>query len=217
MRVTDGKGPSQCEAPPGYYNQCQEENVRWIPEEDDRPYLKKVYEDRGVPNKPGDSVNHPKHYNMHPSGVECIEIVEHLPFNLGNAIKYLWRSSFKDKFVEDINKSIWYLKREVARLEDWIFRMKDSSVNKVDNGHEEFKITKTFRDRQLIHPLVPIMYLDDYKKRYYKILNDYMRTRKTISSPIYELLVELIKTGMHSPEQAMVNIENIERSLRKHA
>lgn len=43
-----------------------------------------------------DNVNHPKHYNSHPSGVECIEIVEHLPFNIGSAIKYLWRSEHNE-------------------------------------------------------------------------------------------------------------------------
>ena len=36
-----------------------------------------------------DPVNHPPHYNGHPSGVECITIVEHMGFNLGNAIKYI--------------------------------------------------------------------------------------------------------------------------------
>jgi len=30
---------------------------------------------------------HPLHYTEHPPGVECITIVEHIGFNLGNAIK----------------------------------------------------------------------------------------------------------------------------------
>lgn len=34
-----------------------------------------------------DLVNHPPHYTNHPSGVECITVVEHMGFNLGNAIK----------------------------------------------------------------------------------------------------------------------------------
>ena len=29
----------------------------------------------------GGPVNHPKHYNAHPSGVECITVVEHMGFN----------------------------------------------------------------------------------------------------------------------------------------
>ena len=32
-----------------------------------------------------DPVNHPKHYTEHPSGIECIQITEHMGFNLGNA------------------------------------------------------------------------------------------------------------------------------------
>ncbi len=33
-----------------------------------------------------DSVNHPSHYTAHPSGVECIQVTEHMGFCLGNAI-----------------------------------------------------------------------------------------------------------------------------------
>ena len=51
-----------------------------------------------------DNVNNPKHYTSHPSGVECIEIAEILPFNLGNALKYLWRAGKKLDEVEDIKK-----------------------------------------------------------------------------------------------------------------
>src|SRR5581483_2936486 len=39
-----------------------------------------------------DMVNHPPHYTSHPSGVECIQVTEHMNFCLGNAIKYLWRA-----------------------------------------------------------------------------------------------------------------------------
>lgn len=71
-------------------------------------------------NKPtNDPVNHPKHYTSHPSGVECITVTEHLNFNVGNAIKYLWRAGVKDQDtnIEDLQKSIWYIKREILRLE----------------------------------------------------------------------------------------------------
>ena len=43
-----------------------------------------------------DPINHPPHYTQHPSGVECITITEHYNFNVGNAIKYLWRAGLKD-------------------------------------------------------------------------------------------------------------------------
>jgi uncharacterized protein DUF3310 len=65
-----------------------------------------------------DVVNHPKHYTAHPSGVECIDLIEHLPGNLFCAIKYVWRAGLKSKvtYLEDLKKTRWYLARERARL-----------------------------------------------------------------------------------------------------
>lgn len=58
------------------------------------------------------TVDHPEHYNAHPSGVECIDVIEHMPFNIGNAVKYLWRLGHKGDPVEQLEKAIWYLERE---------------------------------------------------------------------------------------------------------
>ena len=63
-----------------------------------------------------DNVNHPKHYTSHPSGVECIEITEHMNFCLGNAVKYIWRASLQGKEVEDLRKARWYIDREISRI-----------------------------------------------------------------------------------------------------
>lgn len=84
-----------------------------------------------------DNVNHPKHYTSDPSGVECIQITEHRNFCIGNAIKYLWRAGLKpsasveadsaigkavelrntEKQIEDLRKAVWYINREIERLE----------------------------------------------------------------------------------------------------
>ena len=64
----------------------------------------------------GDPIN-PKHYRKHPSGVECIEITEHMNFNLGNAVKYIWRAGLKGDAIEDLEKAAWYLAREIVRLD----------------------------------------------------------------------------------------------------
>jgi len=66
---------------------------------------------------PNDPVNHPKHYTNHPSGVECIQITEHMGFNLGNALKYIWRADLKHDAIEDMNKAVFYLNREIALRE----------------------------------------------------------------------------------------------------
>lgn len=70
------------------------------------------------------NVDHPKHYNSHPSGIECITIARHHNFNIGNAIKYLWRAglkheqgiSDKNKQIEDLQKAIFYIKDEIRRI-----------------------------------------------------------------------------------------------------
>jgi Protein of unknwon function (DUF3310) len=70
------------------------------------------------PKTDNDPVNHPHHYTRHPSGVECVDIAEHFVFNVGNAIKYLWRAGLKSRDpVEDLKKARWYVSREIDRLE----------------------------------------------------------------------------------------------------
>ena len=63
-----------------------------------------------------DAIN-PPHYQDHPSGVECIEITEHMNFCLGNAIKYIWRAGLKNNAIEDLRKARWYIDREIARMD----------------------------------------------------------------------------------------------------
>jgi hypothetical protein len=60
-------------------------------------------------------VNHPPHYNSHPSGIEQIEVTGHMNFCLGNAVKYIWRCDDKDDAIQDLQKAIFYLKWEIKR------------------------------------------------------------------------------------------------------
>ena len=69
------------------------------------------------PTTKNDPVDHPEHYTSHPSGVECITVVEHMAFNVVNAVKYLWRAGKKGATIEDLKKARWYVDREIARLE----------------------------------------------------------------------------------------------------
>lgn len=70
-------------------------------------------------NRGADGVNHPPHYTGHPSGIECISVTEHMTFCRGNAVKYIWRAGLKnpDTEIEDLRKAVWYLEREIKRLE----------------------------------------------------------------------------------------------------
>lgn len=74
-----------------------------------------------------DNVNHPKHYTEHPSGVECIQITEHMNFCLGNAMKYIWRADSKGG-LEDLQKAAWYINREIKRREHENSRPKEHSL-----------------------------------------------------------------------------------------
>lgn len=73
-----------------------------------------------------DSVNHPAHYTNDPSGVECLQITRHRNFNIGNAIKYIWRSGLKpdaklddaEKQIEDLRKAIFYINDEIERIQN---------------------------------------------------------------------------------------------------
>ena len=71
-----------------------------------------------------DAVNHPSHYTSSPAkcancgaGIECIQITEHMGFNLGNAIKYVWRADLKNDAIEDLRKAAWYINREIEKRE----------------------------------------------------------------------------------------------------
>lgn len=64
-----------------------------------------------------DAIN-PRHYRDHASGIQCIEISEHLGFCLGNALKYCWRAGQKqgEPLTQDLEKALWYIGRESAGL-----------------------------------------------------------------------------------------------------
>ena len=68
-------------------------------------------------NKENDAVN-PAYYKEHPSGVECIKVTEHMNFCLGNAVKYIWRAGLKDDAIQDLEKAVWYIKREIERRQN---------------------------------------------------------------------------------------------------
>lgn len=82
-----------------------------------------------------DAVNHPKHYNSHPSGVECITIARHMNFNLGNVLKYIWRADHKGATLEDLKKARFYLDDEIAMRERQ--RADDDGADAERRGHAD--------------------------------------------------------------------------------
>lgn len=73
------------------------------------------------------NINHPLHYNSHPSGIECIEVARYMSFNLGNVLKYILRHGKKrsetnpeelSNAIEDLEKAAWYLQNEIELLKE---------------------------------------------------------------------------------------------------
>lgn len=99
-----------------------------LPGEPDGPHIDTYTESRaGHTEAPAQAtaalsaVKHPHHYNVHPSGVEAIDIVQHFNFNLGNVIKYVWRTGLKHgdegaAKIHELKKAREYLDFEIARI-----------------------------------------------------------------------------------------------------
>jgi hypothetical protein len=67
--------------------------------------------------KKTDKINHPSHYTV--GKIEIIDFIEDQKFtyNIGNAVKYLSRAPYKNDQIDDMKKAIWYINREIARLD----------------------------------------------------------------------------------------------------
>lgn len=63
-----------------------------------------------------DPINAPEHYTSHASGIQPIDIAEHMSFCLGNVVKYVMRFERKGG-LEDLKKARFYIEREIARRE----------------------------------------------------------------------------------------------------
>jgi hypothetical protein len=96
------------------------------------------------------SVNHPEHYNQHPSGVECIEIAENMVFPLGNAVKYVFRNQIKhENPTLDLKKALWYISRYVETLS---IKAGIRGINFwSDKTRFEWKNKKSSEDKEWIH------------------------------------------------------------------
>jgi hypothetical protein len=65
-------------------------------------------------------VDHPKHYGGKDNPYEAIKVIEawDLGFCLGNTVKYIARCGKKDNEIQELEKALWYLKREIKRRKD---------------------------------------------------------------------------------------------------
>ena len=83
--------------------------VEWEREQ----YMKNDSINSPAERKLEDNIFSPKHYTH--GKYEVIDVIEDwdLNFRLANAIKYIARHKHKGKPLEDLEKALWYLQREV--------------------------------------------------------------------------------------------------------
>lgn len=131
--------------------------------------------------KVGDDVNHPTHYNSHPSGIEAHDITKHLNNDLGNVAKYVIRHRHKGHPLQDLKKALKYaeFERDSRGIEEWrVFQPDDryeiSSFGKVRNR-------ETGNERKL-SPITKMRYLswvttprDGFKHRCFYIHREVAR------------------------------------------
>ena len=74
---------------------------------------------KGLPGEDWGPVHKPDHYNWIP-GIECIDVVKHMNFCRGNAVKYIWRAGLKggpDDELKDLRKAVKCLRMEIEHVE----------------------------------------------------------------------------------------------------
>ena len=83
------------------------------------PDCRPLVEDQEALQSSSDTVNHPSHYTSY-KGIEVIQLTEQMNFNRGNAVKYIARAGLKtpETELEDLEKALWYIKREIERIAD---------------------------------------------------------------------------------------------------
>ena len=120
-----------------------------------------------------DPVNHPAHYTTHPSGVECIQIAEHMNFCRGNALKYLFRAGVKEKGreLEDLKKARWYLDREIDRLAYAGTLAAPSPLSREGSEAADRALDASRRSRELTERVRVVAYLRIHENQWMSVRN----------------------------------------------
>lgn len=130
--------------------------------------------------KEEDNVINPNHYKSHPSGIECIDVVEHMSFCLGNAIKYIWRAGQKDDIFKDLRKAIWYINQEIDRL-------KRLGYHEEGDPKISLKEARAKRDKEEKRKV------EDERDRLEELVQDYKR-----SSCYYDIIKKMVQKHQKS-------------------
>lgn len=130
-------------------------------------------------------VNHPKHYNSHPNGIECIDIIRHYVCDIANAIKYLWRAGLKvPSKQEQCDARIDIAEREEARP----IGQTEMSMDDAEKEIEDLKKA--------------LWYIEDYRVKIPQLLLSHFKSRERMEQIIIEV------TGHRKDEIAYCGYED---------
>ena len=117
-----------------------------------------------------EQVNHPKHYNSHPNGIECIDIIRHYVCDIANAIKYLWRAGLKipSKQVQ-CDACIDIAEREEAR-----------PIGQTEMGMED-------AEKEIEDLKKALWYIEDYRVKIPQLLLSHFKSRARIQQIVIEV------------------------------
>lgn len=62
-----------------------------------------------------------EHYNTHPSGIEVIDIIRHMSFDLGCVLKYVMRRKDKE-YTRSLSSAVYYMK------DHWTHQVEESGA-----------------------------------------------------------------------------------------
>lgn len=148
-----------------------------------------------------DNVNHPPHYKK--GGIENIDVIEayELGFHLGNVIKYVLRSKYKGREIEDLKKARWYLERYIKNHEggshvlNGIRELCEEDSHLLDDSTKNYLVENKDYVRES---------LEELAKKFYEGIDE--------AKEIEDLVVDLLSDGAE-PDKVVQALRNAALSL----
>lgn len=118
-----------------------------------------------------DIVNRAEHYNTHPSGIEVIDIIRHMSFDLGCVLKYAMRRKGKEG-QRSLSSAVYY--------------MKDHWANRVEESGAAY---------QAIHLLQQYVFAEPVEeaRQVYHAVIEYMKSPSAKSAAVVVTALESLK------------------------
>ena len=142
-----------------------------------------------------EQVNHPKHYNSHPNGIECIDIIRHYTCDIANAIKYLWRAGLKvpskrEQYQTRLSIAECEEARPIGQTEmDKAAIEREKSDAGIGSSERELTRLKIKEDaeKEIEDLKKALWYIEDYRKKIPQLLLRHFKSRQRMEQIVIEV------------------------------